>query len=126
MALKIVNTENAPAPIGPYNQSIIHNGTLYISGQIAIDPKTSALIEGSVEDETHQVMKNIAAILNEAGSSWDQVIKCSIFLDNMDNFGKVNEIYGSYFGDHYPARECVEVAKLPKSVQVEISVIAAV
>ena len=126
MALKIVNTENAPAPIGPYNQSIIHNGTLYISGQIAIDPKTSALIEGSVEDETHQVMKNIAAILNEAGSSWDQVIKCSIFLDNMDNFGKVNEIYGSYFGDHYPARECVEVAKLPKSVQVEISVVAAV
>jgi 2-iminobutanoate/2-iminopropanoate deaminase len=126
MSLKIVNTENAPAPIGPYNQSVIHNGTLFISGQIAIDPTTSNLIEGSVEDETHQVMKNIAAILTAAGSSWDKVIKCSIFLDNMDNFGKVNEVYGSYFGDHYPARECVEVAKLPKSVQVEISVVAAV
>lgn len=126
MSLKIVNTEHAPAPIGPYNQSVIHNGTLYISGQIAIDPSTSELIEGSVQEQTNRVMQNIAAVLEAASSSWDQVIKCSIFLDDMKNFGVVNEVYGSYFGDHFPARECVEVAKLPKNVQVEISVIAAV
>lgn len=124
--LKIVNTNNAPTPIGPYNQSVVYNGVLYISGQIALDPVTGDLTNSSLEDETHKVMSNIAAILKAANTSWDKVIKCSIFLDDMNNFAKVNEWYGSYFKDHFPARECVEVSKLPKGVRVEISVIAAV
>ncbi len=124
--LKVVNTSNAPAPVGPYNQCIVHNGTAYLSGQIAINPSTNELVLDSLEKETHQVMSNIKALLLELGIDFNSVIKCSIFLSDMGNFSQVNEIYSEYFTDYFPARECVEVAYLPKNVNVEISVIAAV
>ena len=121
---KIITIKNAPEPVGPYSQSILHGDTLYSSGQIAIDPKTNSLILDSIEKETHQVMKNIEAILDAAKMNWDNVIKCSIFLSDMNNFSEINEIYASYFTNNYPARETVEVACLPKNVNVEISFIA--
>ena len=121
---KIITIKNAPAPVGPYSQAIKHGNTLYSSGQIAIDPLTNALVLSSIEDETHQVMKNIEAILQSAEMSWSNVIKCSIFLSDMSNFEIVNKIYASYFEQNYPARETVEVACLPKNVNVEISFIA--
>ena len=121
---KIITIKNAPAPVGPYSQAILHGNTLYSSGQIAIDPSTNKLIISSVEEETHQVMKNINAILEAAHMNWNHVIKCSIFLSDMDNFEIINEIYASYFSDNYPARETVEVSCLPKNVNVEISFIA--
>lgn len=123
---KVIKTNQAPAPIGPYNQAIVANGMLYVSGQIPADPATGNLIESGIQDETHQVMKNIKAILDEAGSSFEQVVKTSIFISDMDNFSKINEVYGQYFTDNYPARETVEVARLPKDVNVEISVLALV
>lgn len=123
--LKIINTEKAPSPVGPYNQCIIHNDTAYLSGQIAIIPETNEIIRGNLEKETHQVMKNILAVLSEINLNVDNIIKCSIFLSDMSTFAQVNEIYASYFKDYFPARECVEVACLPKNVNVEISVIAA-
>lgn len=121
---KIITIKNAPEPVGPYSQAILHGDTLYSSGQIAIDPKTNSLILDSIEKETHQVMKNIEAILDAAKMNWDNVIKCSIFLSDMNNFSEINEIYASYFTNNYPARETVEVACLPKNVNVEISFIA--
>ena len=121
---KIITIKNAPAPVGPYSQAIKKDKTLYASGQIAIDPMTNELVTSSINEETHQVMKNIGAILNAAEMSWDNVIKCSIFLSDMNNFGEVNEIYSSYFKQSYPARETVEVSCLPKNVNVEISFIA--
>ena len=121
---KIINTPNAPAPIGPYSQAVLANGFLYISGQIAIDPDTQELILTDIKAETRQVMENIKAILNEAGMDFNNVVKCSIFISDMDNFGQINEVYGSYFTENFPARETVEVAGLPKNVNVEISVIA--
>ena len=121
---KIITIKNAPKPVGPYSQAILHRDTLYSSGQIAIDPKTNSLILDSIEKETHQVMKNIEAILDAAKMNWDNVIKCSIFLSDMNNFSEINEIYASYFTNNYPARETVEVACLPKNVNVEISFIA--
>lgn len=121
---KIINTPNAPAPIGPYNQAVWAGDTLFLSGQIAIDPATSQLIEGTLEEETHQVMKNLQAVLQAAGLDFTNVAKTSIFLKDMGSFSVVNEIYGSYFSGDYPARETVEVSKLPKDVRVEISVIA--
>ncbi|TRZ42516.1 Rid family detoxifying hydrolase [Robertkochia solimangrovi] len=121
---KIINTPNAPAPLGPYNQAVLAGETLFMSGQIAIDPATGELLSG-IEIETKQVMKNIEAILTEAGMTFENVVKSSIFLSDMNNFGIVNEIYGSCFNeDTAPARETVQVAKLPKGVSVEISVIA--
>lgn len=120
----IINTENAPAPIGPYNQSVKVDKMLFVSGQIALDPKTGELNMKDLSTETHQVMKNLEAILTAAGSSFNQVVKSSIFLSDMGNFAQINEIYGSYFTADFPARETVEVAQLPKSVNVEISVIA--
>ena len=120
----IINTKNAPAPIGPYNQSVKLGNILLISGQIALVPETMELIKGGVKEETHQVMKNIEAILDAAKMNWDNVIKCSIFLSDMNNFSEINEIYASYFTNNYPARETVEVACLPKNVNVEISFIA--
>lgn len=126
MPKKIINTTNAPAPIGPYNQSVLLNGILFVSGQIALDPATGELVEGGVVAETHQVLKNIQAILTVAGTSLDKVVKTSIFLSDMNNFTLVNEVYGSYFTTDFPARETVEVSKLPKGVSVEISVIAEV
>ena len=122
---KIIETKNAPAPIGPYSQAVLINNTLYSSGQIAINPKTGDLVIENIEDETTQVMQNIKAILTAAEMDFDQVIKTTIFISNMDDFSKINEIYGSYFDEkNAPARETVQVAKLPKNVNVEISVIA--
>ena len=124
---KIIETKHAPAPVGPYNQAIIHNGTLYASGQIALDPATGKLIIDNIETETHQVMKNIQAVLTEAGITFENVIKCSVFVSDMNNYSRINAVYSEYFNDDTaPARELVEVANLPKFVNIEISIIAAV
>ncbi|WP_027136556.1 RidA family protein [Gaetbulibacter saemankumensis] len=121
----IINTSKAPAPIGPYSQAILYGNTLYTSGQIAINPETGDLVLEDIQSETTQVMKNISAVLEAAGMNFSNVIKSSIFISNMDDFGLINEIYGSYFDDATaPARETVQVARLPKNVNVEISVIA--
>lgn len=121
---KIVLSKDAPAPIGPYSQAVIHGDTLYVSGQIAIDQSTGNMITDNIEDETNQVMKNIGLILKEAGADYNQIIKCSIFVSDMGNFGRINEVYGKYFDQNPPARETVEVSCLPKNVNVEISCIA--
>jgi 2-iminobutanoate/2-iminopropanoate deaminase len=120
----IIKTENAPAPIGPYNQAVFASNTLYISGQIAIDPKTGKIVDKSLEEETHQVMKNLNAILEAAGLTFKNVVKTSIFLSDMDFFLSVNEIYSQYFDEDFPARETLAVKTLPKNVNVEISAIA--
>lgn len=121
---KIVNTSNAPAPIGPYSQAVIVNGMLFASGQIAINPATGDLVTGDIKTETKQVMENIRGILSAAGLGFSNIVKTSIFLSDMNNFASVNEIYGGYFSDNFPARETVQVSRLPKDVNVEISVIA--
>jgi len=124
---KIITTPNAPAPIGPYNQAVLSNGVLYISGQIPLDPASMELVEGDLEKETVQVMENLKAILEAAGMTIEQVVKSSIFLKDMNNFAQINKVYGSYFNeDTAPARETVEVANLPKFVNIEISMIAEV
>ena len=125
MEKKIINTPNAPAPIGPYNQAILAGDILYISGQICIDPVSNNLKNKDLQEETHQVMQNLKAILQEAQMSFNHVIKTTIFLTDMKRFSEVNEIYGKYFDGDFPARETVEVAALPKFVNVEISMIAA-
>ena len=122
---KIINTPNAPAPIGPYNQAILLNNMLYTSGQIAINPETNELVLSNIKEETKMVMENLKAVLAAAEMGFENVIKTSIFISNMDNFAQINEVYGSYFTSDFPARETVEVACLPKNVNVEISVIAA-
>ena len=122
---EIITTPNAPAPIGPYNQAIRTGNLLFISGQICIDPATGDLVGGSIGEETHQVMKNLSAILGEAGMGLSNVVKTTIFLTDMKKFTEVNEVYGKYFKGNYPARETVEVSALPKFVNVEISMIAA-
>ena len=124
MAKKIIYTEDAPKPIGPYSQAVQVNGTLYVSGQIALDPTSGELINENITEETHAVMKNLDAILRASGYSFSDVVKCSIFIRNMDEFGTINEAYGRYFKNDPPARETVEVSRLPKDVQVEISCIA--
>jgi 2-iminobutanoate/2-iminopropanoate deaminase len=121
---KVINTPNAPAPIGPYNQAVLAGNTLYISGQIALNAQSGELMMDTIEEETHQVLKNVKALLQEAGMDFSNIVKCSIFLSDMNNFPRVNEVYGSYFKGAYPARETVEVSKLPKGVNVEISTIA--
>ena len=122
---KIINTSKAPAPIGPYNQAVLIKDTLYISGQIPIDPTTGELVEGNIKAETRQSMENLKAILAEAGMTFGHVIKSSIFIKDMNQFAQINEVYGTYFdADTAPARETVEVANLPKFVNVEISMIA--
>ncbi|MBR9854812.1 MAG: RidA family protein [Algicola sp.] len=122
---KIINTPKAPAPIGPYNQAVLIKDTLYISGQIPIDPATGNLVEGDIQKETKQSMENLKAILDEAGMTFEHVIKTSIFIKDMNQFAQINEVYGTYFdADTAPARETVEVANLPKFVNVEISMIA--
>lgn len=121
----IINTSNAPAPVGPYNQATRHGDTLYISGQIALDPNTGELLTGDIETETHQVMKNLEAILTQAGLTFEHVLKCSVFVSDMNNYSRINAVYAQYFNeDTAPARELVEVANLPKFVNVEVSVIA--
>ena len=122
---KIVKTTNAPAPIGPYSQAVLSGNTLYISGQIAIDPKSGNLKIDDLEEETILVLENLKAILIEAGLNMNHVVKTSIFISDMNNFGKINEVYSRYFdSENAPARETVEVANLPKFVNVEISAIA--
>ncbi len=120
----IINTPDAPAPIGPYNQSVLAGNLFFISGQICLDPKTGELINGDIKEETTQVMKNLQAILHEAGMQFNRVVKTTIFLTDMKQFAEVNEVYGSFFNGDYPARETVEVSALPKFVNVEISMIA--
>jgi len=124
--MQIIHTSAAPAPIGPYSQAVLHNGLLYMSGQIAIDPASGDLVQHSLEAETRQVMNNIAALLEAAGTNFNKAIKTSIFLSDMSLFAEVNTIYGSYFSGHYPARETVAVKGLPKGVNVEISMLVAV
>ena len=121
---KVIETEHAPAPIGPYSQAVQSGNTLYVSGQIAINPETGELERESLEEETHRVMKNMKAVLQKADFTLDNVVKCSIFITDMANFGVINEVYGIYFMGAFPARETVEVAGLPKGVRVEISCIA--
>lgn len=122
---KIINTPNAPAPIGPYNQAVLSGNTLYISGQVAFNPKTMVLVMDDIKTETKQVMENLKAILETANMTFENVVKTSIFLSDMNNFVMVNEVYGQYFNSETaPARETVQVARLPKDVNVEISMIA--
>jgi 2-iminobutanoate/2-iminopropanoate deaminase len=125
MEKQAINTKQAPAPIGPYSQAVLSGNTLFISGQIPVDPATGQLVKGDVRDETHQVMKNLKAILNASGMGFGHVVKTTIFVTDMNNFSDVNEIYGKYFDNgNFPARETVQVAALPKGVQVEISMIS--
>ncbi|MDB5141356.1 MAG: reactive intermediate/imine deaminase [Mucilaginibacter sp.] len=121
---KVIHTNNAPAPIGPYSQAIAAGNFVFVSGQIPLDPATGELVSENVKAETKQVMENIKAVLLEAGLGFDHIVKTSIFLTDMQSFAQVNEVYGTYFTDQYPARETVQVAALPKNVNVEISVIA--
>lgn len=123
--MKVVQTSQAPAAIGPYSQGIIVNNMFYSSGQIPLTAE-GALIEGDVKAQTHQVFKNLQAVLAEAGASLETVVKATVFIKNMDDFSIINEVYGEYFHTHKPARSCVEVARLPKDVLVEIEVIALV
>ena len=125
MEKKIIYTINAPAPIGPYNQAIMIDDILYISGQVCIDPATNTLKNKDLKDETRQVMSNLNAILQEAGMTFNNVIKTTIFLTDMNRFSELNEIYGTYFEGDFPTRETVQVSALPKFVNVEISMIAA-
>ena len=120
----IIPTTNAPAPIGPYSQAVMAGGTLYISGQVAIDPATSLVIKGDIEAEARQVMQNLGAILSAYQLDHSHIVKTTIFLKNMEDFARVNAVYGSFFEKDFPARETVEVARLPKDVHVEISCIA--
>lgn len=120
----IIRTTNAPAPIGPYNQAVLAGDVLYISGQICLDPATGELKKKDVREETHQVMHNLKAILLAAGTGFNNVVKTTIFITDMNQFGEINEVYGKYFDGDFPARETVQVAALPKFVNVEISMIA--
>ena len=124
MSKQIIFTSEAPAPIGPYSQAVKAGNTLYVSGQIALDAESGEMINANITEETHQVMKNMDAVLQAAGMSFDQVVKCSIFVKDMGQFATINEAYGMYFKQDPPARETVEVARLPKDVNVEISCIA--
>ncbi len=124
MSRQIINTPKAPLPIGPYSQAIAVNGTLYVSGQIALDPESGELVQSSIEAETQRVLDNLTYVVQEAGYHLNDVVKCSIFLDDMSNFSLVNTVYEQYFDTVKPARETVAVAGLPKNVRVEISCIA--
>jgi len=125
MVKKFINTSDAPAPIGPYNQAVLLDNLLFISGQICIDPATGELKNGHIKEETEQVMKNLQAILLEAGMGFSNVVKTTIFITDMNQFGEINEVYGKFFASEFPARETVQVSALPKFVHVEISMIAA-
>jgi len=124
MKKEIILSQNAPAPIGPYSQAIKVNGTLYVSGQIALNPSNGDLVISDITSETKQVMKNLGAVLEAAKMNFQHVVKCTIFIRNMADFSNINEAYGSFFEENPPARETVEVSKLPKNVNVEISCIA--
>ena len=124
METRAIKSDEAPSPIGPYSQAVLAGNTLYVSGQIAIDPTSGDLVLGDISMEARKVMENLQAVLNEAQMDFSNVVKATIFLKDMDDFNKVNEVYGTFFQKPYPARECVQVARLPKDVNVEISVIA--
>jgi 2-iminobutanoate/2-iminopropanoate deaminase len=124
MQNKTVQSASAPAPIGPYSQAILSGNTLYCSGQIALDASSGKMIQESIRHETEQVMKNLGEVLDEAGMTFDQVVKTTIFLSDLGDFSEMNSAYGSYFKTHYPARETVQVSALPKGARVEISMIA--
>lgn len=124
MGKRIINTSKAPAALGPYSQAIEANGTLYISGQIPFVPETMTLVSDDVKDQTRQSLENLKAILDEAGYSFKDVVKASCFISDMNDFGAINEVYAEYLGDVKPARACVQVARLPKDVKVEIELIA--
>ena len=127
MSKRIIQTDQAPAPVGAYNQATIANGTLYVSGQIALDPTSGDLLTDNIEIETRRVMDNLKAIVEAAGSSMEQVLKCEVFVSDMENFGRINAVYAEYFDEETaPARALVQVANLPKYVNVEISCIAVV
>lgn len=124
---KIISTTNAPAAIGPYSQATIHNGVLYVSGQIALNPENGELLQGEIEAETHQVLTNLKGIVEAAGATMDDVLKCSVFVKDMNHFARINAVYSTYFtGENPPARELVEVSNLPRFVNIEISAIVAV
>lgn len=124
MTKTIIKTADAPDPIGPYNQAILAGNTLYISGQVCIDPATGELKNKDIQEETHRVMQNLKAILQAAGMNFGNVVKTTIFITDMHRFGEINEVYGKYFEGDFPARETVQVSALPKFVNVEISMIA--
>jgi 2-iminobutanoate/2-iminopropanoate deaminase len=124
MSKKIITSKNAPAPIGPYSHGVLIGNTLYVSGQVGKDPVTGELILSDIKKETTRVMENVKGILTDAGMDFTHVVKTTIFLTNLDNFAAVNEVYGSYFAGDYPARETVQVSRLPLNVNVEISVVA--
>lgn len=122
---EIIISKNAPDPVGPYNQATKVGNTMYLSGQIAIDPSTGNLVLDNIEDETHQVFKNLKAVLTQANMDFEDIVKCTVFVADMNNYGRINAVYGTYFNDDTaPARELVEVARLPKDVNIEISAIA--
>mmetsp|Transcript_25755 Transcript_25755/g.71930 ORF Transcript_25755/g.71930 Transcript_25755/m.71930 type:complete len:171 (+) Transcript_25755:3-515(+) len=122
--IKEIKTDNAPAPVGPYSQAVQVAGTLYCSGQIALDPTTGDMINDNVQDETRQIFVNMDAVLKEAGTTKDRIVRCTVFLVDLNDFGLVNEIYAEYFGDVKPSRSCVQVSALPKGAKVEIDCIA--
>ncbi len=126
MDLKVIHTDKAPAAVGPYSQAVAAGNILFVSGQIPINPATGELVKGSIEEETRQCLENGKAILEEAGTSLEKVIKATVFIKDMDQFGRINAVYAEYFDTHKPARACVEVARLPKDVNVEIEMIAMV
>jgi 2-iminobutanoate/2-iminopropanoate deaminase len=123
--MKVVQTSGAPAAIGPYSQGIVVNNLFYSSGQIPLTPE-GTMVTGDIKDQTHQVFRNLQAVLQEAGASLETVVKATVFIKNMDEFAAVNEVYGEYFSVHKPARSCVEVARLPKDALIEIEVVALV
>lgn len=124
MEKRIINTKNAPSPIGPYSQAVLAGNSLYISGQICIDTTTGNLNNRDIQEETHQAMQNLKSILQEAGMNFSDVVKTTIYITDMNQFGEVNDIYGKYFEQNFPARETVQVSALPKFVNVEISMVA--
>ena len=121
--MKVIQTNDAPAAVGPYSQAIELDSLVFASGQIALDPKTGELAQG-IEAQAHQALKNAQAVIKASGALWENVIKTTVFITNIDDFGKVNEIYATYFDKPYPARSCVEVSKLPKGALIEVEVIA--
>ena len=124
MEKTVVSTDQAPAAIGPYSQAVKINGMIFVSGQIAIDPATGSIVDGDVQAQTRQVLNNVKAVLEAAGSSLDKVVKTTVYITDMDNFSKVNEIYAEFFIARPPARACVEVSRLPKDVSIEIEAVA--
>ena len=126
MSVRIVHTENAPAAIGPYSQAVVAGNFLFTAGQIALDPATGQIVQGDVSAQTERVMRNLAAVLENAGASWSDVVKTTVYLQDMADFPRVNEVYGRVMGDARPARSTVQVAGLPRGVLVEIDVIAVV